>query len=507
MKKTVLILIIITIMSKLTGLAREITLSYFYGTSSVSDAYFISMIIPFVIFSFIGVSISSGYIPLFTKLEKEKGKVSSEKFTNNLINTLLIFSTFIVILIQIFTNEVVGIFATGFDEKTMNLAVTFTRITVFGVYFNVIIVIYNSFLQMKNSFIIPTLIGFIFNVFIIISIILSFKLNILYLAVGSLIALLFQLIILKLFSRMKKGLKYNFILDVKNENIVKLGKMSLPLIIGLSITQINVLVDKTLASGLAVGGISALNYADRLNSFILSSVVMSISVVIFPRMSSTIAENNINDFRRILSQAITVIIILIIPSTLGAMIFVNPIVDLLFARGAFDAYATSMTSAAFFYYSIGMIGVGLREVLSRAFYSLHDTKTPMINASFGVVLNILLNVILSKYMGIGGLALATSLSAILTTGLLFVSLKKKIGNFGLNKISIILLKVSTASIVMGIIAIITENLLALYMNNTLSLVLAVLLGSLTYLVVISFLKIEEATFVVKFIKKKIKLGA
>ena len=124
------------------------------------------------------------------------------------------------------------------------------------------------------------------------------------------------------------------------------------------------------------------------------------------------------------------------------MIFSKEIVSLLFGKGAFPQEAISMTGNALFYYSVGMIAFGLRDILSRGFYALQDTKTPMINATVAVVLNIVLNIILSKYLGIGGLALATSISAIVGKGLLFITLRRKIGGFGLKEISKSFIKIS-----------------------------------------------------------------
>ncbi len=122
------------------------------------------------------------------------------------------------------------------------------------------------------------------------------------------------------------------------------------------------------------------------------------------------------------------------------MIFAEPVVSLVFGRGAFDAVAMDMTVSSLFYYSIGMLGVGLRDILSRAFYSMQDTKTPMLNASVAALMNIVLNIVLSRFMGIGGLALATSISALFCTGTLFVSLRKKAGPLGLKSVAISLLK-------------------------------------------------------------------
>src|SRR5690606_3341454 len=108
-----------------------------------------------------------------------------------------------------------------------------------------------------------------------------------------------------------------------------------------------------------------------------------------------------------------------------------------------------MTSTAFFFYSIGMLGYGLREVLSRAFYSMQDTRTPMVNAAIAMLLNIVLNFILSRYLGIGGLALATSIAALFGTMLLYYSLRKKIGPLDMKNISMPFVKITLASLMMG----------------------------------------------------------
>lgn len=114
------------------------------------------------------------------------------------------------------------------------------------------------------------------------------------------------------------------------------------------------------------------------------------------------------------------------PMTVGAMVLSEPIVRILFQRGAFDTRATQMTAVALIFYSIGLIGVGLRDILTKIFYSVQDTKTPMINATIAVVMNICMNLLFIKYLKHAGLALATSLSSIICITLLFRSLKKKL---------------------------------------------------------------------------------
>jgi putative peptidoglycan lipid II flippase len=154
-----------------------------------------------------------------------------------------------------------------------------------------------------------------------------------------------------------------------------------------------------------------------------------------------------------------------------------------------------------------MVGFGLREVLSRVFYSLQDTRTPMINAAIGMLLNIILNIVLSRFLGIGGLALATSIAAIFTTALLFVSLRKKTGPFGMKQISISFLKILFASLVMGGLAKLSFNHLTASLSQNLSLLLAIVVGSVSYFVIIYFMKIEDVDVIVGAIKKKLGRGA
>lgn len=502
--RTAIILMIISLISKVLGFVREMTLSFFYGASNISDAYLISMTIPGVIFSFIGVGITTGYIPMYNMVRKEEGILKSSIFTNNIINITVCACTLIIILVQLFTSNVVKIFASGFEGETLNMAIKFTRLTVIGIYFTGIISILNGYLQVMNSFIVPGALGLIYNLIIITSLYISYTYNIFILAIGSVLALLFQLIFLAYFAK-QKGLSYNCILNIKDKYIISMGKMALPLIFGISVSQINILVDKTIASQLVIGGISTLNYADRINSFILSTIVMSICISIYPLMSKFAAEKNIYEFKKVISESIGTINVLIIPSTVGAMVFAYEIVSLLFARGAFSSDAIVMTSKALFYYSIGMIGIGLREVLMRAFFSMQDTKTPMTNAAIGMILNIILNLILSRVLGIGGLALATSISAIFTTILLFKSLRKKIGPFGIRLLSISFLKILFSSLIMGLVSKLCFSYLTanLFSQNT-SLIISIGVGAITYFIIIYSLKIPDVDIIVNAAKNRLR---
>ncbi len=503
MKKIVLIIMILTIISKFIGFGRELVLSYFYGASGISDAYLISTTIPTVVFAFIGMGIATSYIPIYSNIAEHTGIKQADLFTSKLANLLLVLCTLVVILVLIFTNSIVKMFASGFEGETLNLAVDFTRITVFGVYFSALVYVFTGYLQFNKNFSIPALIGVPYNLFVISSIYVSIKLNTAVLPIGILMAIISQLVIL-LPSVYKKGFRYKPIFHLNDENIRSITKLALPVILGTSVNQINKLVDRTIASQIAVGGISILNYTNRLVSFVLVLFATSVATVIYPTISKLATENNIKGLKKSLSEAISVINLLVIPTTIGAMVFAEPIVRLLFGRGAFDSQAISMTSYALFFYSTGMIGYGLREVLSRAFYSLQDTKTPMINAAVAVILNIILNIILSKFLGLGGLALATSISAIFCTILLLISLRKKIGPFGMKSTAISFIKIICASLLMGIIAKLLFNYLIITNSQNLSLIVSISVGALVYFITVYFMKIKDVDIIINAIKRKMK---
>lgn len=323
------------------------------------------------------------------------------------------------------------------------------------------------------------------------------------LVIGSVIATASQLILLVLFIH-RKGYRHKLILDIKDRYIKNMAYITLSVIIGVSVNQINVLVDRTIASRIAIGGLSVLNYADRLNSFVLGLFVSTISTIMYPTISKMVVEDNIHGFKRIVSESIIAISLLVVPATIGAMVFSQLVVKLLFGRGKFNPKAVSMTSSALFFYSIGMIGFGLRDILSRVFYALQETKTPMINGIIGVIINIILNLLLSKYIGIGGLALATSISAIFCTVLLFISFRKKVGSFGMKNITISSIKILCASLVMGAIAKISYNILFKYIGANLSLIVAIIIVAVIYFIIIYFMSIEKIDSMIMAVKKKLK---
>lgn len=501
MKKTVIYIMIITMISKLFGFVRDLVLSYFYGASNISDAYIVATTIPMVIFSFIGDGIATSYIPVFSEIKSKIGENKSNIFTKNLINILVICDTLVVLLCLLYTSQVVKIFAAGFQGDTFNIAVDFTRITIFGIYFTSIICIFRGYLQLNDNFIIPALISIPLNLVVVVSIYISAKYNYNILAIGSVIAILAQLILIIPFVK-RIGYKHNFKVDFKDKYIKKIIQIALPTIIGVSVNQLNVIVDKNIASSISIGGVSALNYAYRLNGLVQGIFITSIISVLFPKLSKLISEGKITDFKHNIVSTINIMNVFLIPSIVGIMILSNPIVDLLFGRGAFDKLAIDMTADCVKFYIIGIIGFAVRDILTRGFYCMNDSKTPVYNGVISLLINIVLNIVLSKVIGISGLALATSIASIVGSILLTASFNRKIGSIQIDSILKTAIKISLASILMGVIVKATYFGLLHIIQKELLLFISIIIGILSYLLLISLLDIKEVNDIVRLIKRR-----
>lgn len=500
-------LMVATIIAKVLGFGRELVLASSYGASMYSDAYITAMNIPLVIFTIIGTTLGTVLIPMYFEVNSNLGEKKALKFTNNVFNIVIVLCIVLAIIGFIFTEPLVKIFAMGFEGQTLKVAINFTRITIIGIVFTGLSYVMTAYLQIKNNFTVPGLVSVPKNIIIIGSIILSVKYNPYIMIWGTLLGMSTEFLFQLPFA-IKSGYKYQPYINIKDEYIKKTAWLIGPVLIGVAVNQINAMIDRTLASTLVEGSISALNYANKLNGFVMALFITSVAAVIYPMLSKLSSEDNKEKFASSVVQSINSVILLVIPISVGAMVLATPIVKLLFQRGEFDARATSMTAIALVMYSIGMVAFGLRDILGKVFYALQDTKTPMINGAIAMVMNIVLNLILVKYLQLAGLALATSISAIVCIFLLFGNLKKKIGYFGQDKILKTTLKSIVSSIAMGVVTYLGYEVLigmlgSGFIREALALFGSIGIGVIVYVVLVLVLRVEEVNVIMDMIKKKL----
>ncbi|MGL5347770.1 MAG: murein biosynthesis integral membrane protein MurJ [Peptostreptococcaceae bacterium] len=513
-KKTAVILMIIILISKITGFLRDVVLAQSFGAGDVTDAYLTALNIPVVLFDGISAALGTTFIPMFFKIKEKSGDKEVDKFTSNILNLITIISVVLIIIGLIFTPYIVKLFAMGFEGNVFDLTVKYSRILLFTMIFIATNGLISSYLIARGEVYISGLVTIPFNILVIVAIFIGSLTNSYIMVYGTVFAYIGQLLFQIPFL-FKKEYKHSFKIDIKDESIKSILYLVVPVFIGSYINQINAVVNRTLASTLEKGSITALNYANKLNMFAVGIIAIALTTVMYPILSKLASENNMKSFKYNLSKAINIIIILMVPMTVMLIIFSTPIVKVLFEDGSFDSRATYLTSTSLAFYSVGTLAYGLKDLLSKSFYSLQDTKTPVRNAVISVVINVILSIILVKVMGIGGLALASSISAIVTTVMLFLSIRSKIGKIGFKHILSVFIKALISTIIMGFIIYNIYNSLLIYGINfdissrkliAIICLICGVIGMVIYISLVLLLDVKEAKELCNTVIKNIKVN-
>lgn len=502
--KTSYILMIITILSKVFGLLREKALAYFFGAGLVADIFLIAFQLPMTFTNVISGAVANGYIPMYDRIKGEGTKEDADKFTSNLANILFVISLAVTVLSIIFAKPLVKLMAEGFTGEKLDLAVFVSRVVMLSIAVTAVSSIYKAYLQIYGKFVVSVLHSIIMNIIVIAAMAISYKMGITYLAIGILLAFIFQYSIFILPIK-RTGYRYSLGVNLKDDNIKKMFHDILPILISTSAIEINFMISRSLSSGLFVGGISTLNYAYKLQSFVTGIVVTSIITATYPKIAKFGSLKEIDNLKGALKEALSTMLLLVIPAAFGLFTFSLPIVNLLFVGGEFTFKDAEITAVVLSFFAFGVIGIGVREIISRAFYALDDSKTPVMNSILIVGINIILSFILSKAMGIEGLALATTVSFIVGAIALYISSFKHIGNIFDKKIIVNIIKITIASALMSVISKYAFNILSKSLGYNLSLLVAIVIAGIIYLISLIILRVDEIKELFqKFVKRKTK---
>ncbi len=497
---------IITLVSRGMGFVREMFIAAAFGAAMITDAYRMAALIPTILFSAIAAALGVTLIPVLSEYVHGKSTASTNRFINNTLNICLVVSALLMIIGIAASEQLVSFVAPGFSDEAAGLTVRLIRIMFPMVLFNVVAVIATGYLQTFNRFFVPALSGLMFNLIIITQLSMFGGLGVDGLAAATMIGMIAQGLIQIPFM-FKMGYRYGFTLDLKCEGLKKVLVLMIPVLMGTAISQLNVTVNQIIASGLPEGSISALDFGNRINGMVNSLFGLSIATVLYPSMARMASGNQIGKLKDMVSTGIRVISFIISPMMVGLMILSVPIVRLLFERGAFDARATFMTSQALFYYALAIVPVGISGVLSRAFFSLKDTKTPVVVGLLSVGLNVLMNLILVRYMGHAGLALSTSIASLFSVALSLLLFRRKMGILGGRQIVISVTKHTICAAIMGIAVIWSNSLSETLLTaetvsfQALRLMLSVSVGAMVYLIAAYLLKTEEMRMALGMLKK------
>jgi len=494
------IVIIATIFCRILGLGREIVISNRFGAGIETDAFFIAFMIPNLLRSFLGEgALNSAFIPIFAEYLTNHDRKKAEYFASNVLNILIIILIIVVILGVWGAPLLINIIAIGFKSNIYKyeLAVNLTRIIFPYIGFVAVAALFMGILNSYNHFLVPALAPAMLNISVIVlALTLSYKYGIFAIAWGVILGGIGQALI-QTPVLIRKKIKYSFVVDFSDPGVKKLLKLLVPAMIGLAITQINVVVDRTIASTLIDGSISALYYSNRLVQFPLGAFGIAISIAIFPTLAKQTAKNDIAEFKKSLLFGLKILLFLTIPSAVGLMVLKDSLIRLIYEHGIFSRVATNMTASALLYYSIGLFAYACVRLITMSFYALKDTKTPVKIGIYIVFINIALDLILVRYLAHSGLALATSVAAILNLIILLKVLQDKIGDFELKSQLSFLVKIIVSSIFLGIICVLVNNYFGSVLdlnnkyNQLIQVIASIFSGGLVYFIISYILDVKE----------------
>lgn len=422
--------VFMTVISRIFGFIRDMVTASFFGAGAAFDAFSIAFRIPnFMRRLFAEGSFSQAFVPVLSEYQKQKSREEVKHFISAMAGTLGIALLIVTILGVIGAPLIVRLFAPGFitSGERFDLAVTMLRINFPYLMFISLTAFSGAILNTYSRFWVAAFTPVLLNVSMIFAAFWlspKFATPIIGLAWGVFIAGIIQLLFQWPFLRNLKLMPRPQI-NFRDPGVKRVLKLMVPALFGVSVSQINLLVDSVFASLLIVGSVSWLYYSDRLMEFPLGVFGVAISTVILPHLSRHHATNSHQSFSLTLDWALRAVLLVGIPATLVLAMIAGPLLSTLFQHGHFDSNDVLMARKSLMAFAIGIAPFMLVKVLAAGFYAKHDMKTPVRIGVIAMLANILLNFALIHPLAHAGIALATSLAAIINTSCLFYLLKRR----------------------------------------------------------------------------------
>lgn len=405
-----------TLVSRILGFVRDAIVAMILGAGLYSDAFFMAFRFPNLLRKLFSDGVLTlSFIPEFTRYRTRGGKAAAFDMARSFFCILSFVGVLVVVAGILFTPGLIAAIAPGFvpHPQKYELTVALTRIMLPYLGSIFLMAVCMGILNAMGHFAAPAVAPILFNVVIILFALMVsplFSTPAMALAwgvtLGGVIQLLFQLPFM--YARGFRFFKRSCLL---HKGALRVAKTMLPAMVGVAGYQINVLMATFMASCLGDGSISYLYYADRLVQFPMALFTVSVSTVIFPRLSTSVAAGRADDAEALFSRGLQAVFFLTLPAMAGLMVLSRPIVALLFYQGAFHMEAVLETASVLFYLSMGLAAFSGTRLFGTLFYAFSDIRTPFVAGLCAMAVNGVLGSVLLKPMGHRGLALALSVSA------------------------------------------------------------------------------------------------
>ncbi len=443
-----------TVMSRILGYIRDMLQAKFLGTGKGMDAYIIASLIPNLLRRLTAEgSMTAAFIPVFAQEKKDKTRDELWTFANAFFFDLTLILTVLTVLGIVFSPLIVKIIAPGYEvvPGKLELTIVLTKIMFPYIFLISLAALAMAILNSFQKFFVPAFTPVLFNLAIITAAVFfaeKAREPSYVFAVGVVFGGLLQLGIQIPFLR-RQGMTFKFGLSFTHPAIKKVARLMIPGIFGAGIYQINMLISRKIATSLEGGSVSSLYYASRIEELTLGLFAIALSIALFPTLSDLAARKDIEGMKKTLKYSFKLIFLVTFPAMAGLIVLNKPIIQVLFQRGAFDAQSTAMSSWCLLFFAFGLPFISGTKILAPMFFSLKDTKTPVIVAFFVMMSYIGFSLFLMGPLRAGGIALALSLSSLINFVALFVLLEKKLGRIEKKDLLVSAMKSALSAVVMA----------------------------------------------------------
>ncbi|NIN63484.1 MAG: murein biosynthesis integral membrane protein MurJ [Anaerolineae bacterium] len=393
--------------SRVLGLIRETVISHLFGATGLVSAFRVAGIVPTMIYDLlVGGMISAALVPVFSDYAEQQDRQEMWRLASTLFTVVAMIFALIVLALELAAPAVAWLLGGGFHPSLLAVTTTLTRLIVPAVAFLGLSGVTTGLLYANKRFVYPAFGASVFNAGIIVAmLLLADRAGIASLSLGVLLGSILQLAIQVPGLR---GLQFSFSLDFSHPGLRRIGRLYLPVALGLVVSQVAIALDRNLASRTGEQSIAWMQNATTLIQLPLGLVAVAVSTAILPSLSRLASAGDLVGYRRTLGTGLRTVVFFMVPATVGLLVLATPVIALLFEHGAFQPYDTERTAQALRIYLIGVSFAAIDQVLIFAFYARKDTKTPVLVGVLAVFIYLVVALIWIVPLGMLGLVLANS---------------------------------------------------------------------------------------------------
>ena len=447
-----LVVLVGFLLSRLLGAVRNIVIAAHFGTGPEYGAYVAAIALPDLVFQvLVGGAVGSAFIPVFKRYHADGQEEQAWYLTSSVINLFVLVALGTSIVLAIFARQIMDVWVAGQDAEFRDGVASLTRILLISPAIFAVSTFCSSVLNSYNRFAIAAMAPLMYNLAIIAAaLVLSGPFGIYGLAIGAVIGAFLHFAIQLPFC-LRLGMRWRPILDLRHSGVREVVRLFAPRVLGLGVVQLNqVLSAVVLASFLGAVSIGYLNYAWQLIMLPLA-LAMAVGTAVFPTLSEESVRHNRSGFEQLFKLSLRMILFLTIPASIGLIALGEPIIRLVFEHGEFNEASTVGVAAAMVFYALGLAGHATVEIVDRVFYARHNTRTPVFAAVLAVCVNLVASLTLMRTgLGYRGLALATSVAALVEASVLLRLLSVRMPGLMISRLARPALRILAASLVMGV---------------------------------------------------------